>query len=112
MVKKKSENKLGAWTFLIGAIVAVLFGLLGMIGPGIAWFLVIVGIIVGLLNVGEDEVNSFLMSGAVLIIAAGFGQVTVSAVTIFADILNALLMIFVPATIIVAIKNVFGMARR
>lgn len=108
---KRRGNKIGAWTFLIGVILAVIFGLIGTISPTIAWILVIVGLIAGLLNIADEEAEPFLISGAVLIIAGAFGQQAVDIIPVFEGILNALLLIFVPATIIVAIKNVFSLAR-
>ena len=105
-------NRLGAWTFLIGAIVALLFGVFGTMTLGVAWLLVIVGLVAGFLNIGDEETKPFLMSGAVLIIASALGQQALEIIPMFANILNALLFIFVPATVIVAIRNVFGMARR
>ena len=74
--------------------------------------LVVIGLIVGLLNVGDEEVMPFLMSGAVLIIASAFGQTATSVIGLLSSILDALLLIFVPATIVVAIKNVFSLAHR
>ena len=72
---------------------------------------VIVGIIVGLLNVGNREVTPFLMSGAVLIIASALGGNLMGNLQYVGSILDALLVIFVPATVIVAVKNVFSLAR-
>jgi len=112
MKNKHSGNAIGAWTFLIGVILAVVFGLFGTITPTIAWILVVAGLIVGFLNIADEETEPFLMSGAILIIAGAFGQGAVSVIPLFATILNALLLIFVPATVIVAIRNVFGLARR
>ena len=66
----------------------------------------------GLLNVGDDEVEPFLLSGAVLIIASSFGGSTVAGIPYVGEVFKALLIVFVPATIIVAIKNVFSLARR
>ncbi len=112
MAKVNRGNMIGAWTFLIGVVLAIIFGLFGEINEVIAWILVLVGLIAGFLNIADDEAEPFLMSGAVLIIAAAFGSQTVEVIPILGSILNALLLIFVPATIIVAIRNVFGLARR
>jgi len=53
----------------------------------------------------------FLMSGVVLIIASALGSNLMSGVPYIGTILDAILAIFVPATVIVAIKNVFSLAR-
>jgi hypothetical protein len=73
--------------------------------------LVIIGLLVGLLNVTGRETTSFLMSGLVLIIASAFGGDVLSPVPYAGPIFDALLVLFVPATIVVAVKNVFSIAR-
>ena len=73
--------------------------------------LVVIGLIVGLLNIADKEVAPFLMSGVVLIIASALGGSIMSDVPYVGAVLDALLAVFVPATVIVAIKNVFSLAR-
>ena len=51
------------------------------------------------------------MSGAVLIIASALGGNVMGTLPYVGSILDALLVIFVPATVIVAVKNVFSLAR-
>ncbi|MEK6873299.1 MAG: hypothetical protein AABW91_00475 [Nanoarchaeota archaeon] len=111
MAKGKKLGLLGSWAFLLGVILAVVLGYLGSVsGTGLI-VLVVIGLIVGLLNVADKEVQPFLMSGAVLIIASALGQNVTGEIAILDNILQALLAIFVPATVIVAIKNVFSLAR-
>jgi len=107
---KPHKNFVGSWAFLIGVILAVILGLLGNFGPVWIIVLVIIGLIVGLLNVNEKEVMPFLMSGIVLIIASAFGGSVFYNVQTLGNVLDALLIIFIPAVIIVAIKNVFNLA--
>ena len=109
---KSHKDIIGSWAFLIGVVLAVVFGVIGSITPAILWLLVAIGVIVGLLNVTDEEATPFLMSGAVLVIVSSIGKDTVSTIPILSQILNALMSIFVPATIIVALKNVFSLARR
>lgn len=111
MAKRGGGSKLGGWAFLIGVILALVLGFLGQLNATWTWILVIIGLIIGLLNITEAEVDSFLMAGVVLIIASAFGGSVVSAVPVLNNILQALLAIFVPATIIVAIRHVFSLAR-
>ena len=113
---KKIGNVIGSWAFLIGFILAILLGLFGVISPtsvNSTWVavLVVIGIIVGLLNIADEEASPFLMSGTVLIIASSLGQGIVGALSMLDGVLMALSAIFVPATIIVAIKNVFSFAK-
>src|SRR3989338_6315451 len=113
MVKSR-ENLIGAYAFLIGVIFAIAMGLfqkmLGIDYSNAPYaFLVILGIIVGFLNVGDRDSMTFLIASLSLVIVSGFGQsalVYVSNVPILSSlttILAALLVLFVPATIIVAL---------
>lgn len=120
LLKSVGKNKgvIGSWAFLIGVVIAILIGLIGgSTNAYLAILLVVIGLVVGLLNVSDEETTPFLMSGVVLIIAGSLGgssmaQLSNSILTAWIpNTLNALMMIFVPATIIVAIKNVFSLAR-
>ena len=112
-MKKKNNNFVGEWSFLIGIILAVVVGLLTSLSNNsvITGLLVVLGLIVGLLNVTKKEVTPFMMSGIVLIIAGFFGASILSPIPKATDVLAALLTFFVPATIVVAIKNVFTLAK-
>ena len=112
MVSKKGIKgfNAGKWAFLLGVLLAVVFASLGRMEPEVVSVLVVVGIIVGLLNVGDDEVRAFLLSGIALIIASAFGQNSIGVFPVLERMLDALLIIFVPATIVVAVKNVFTIA--
>ncbi len=112
----KQTNLLGAWAFLIGVILAVVIGLFNaQLGSGTANFinitLVIVGVIVGLLNVGSKDITTFLFAGIALVIVSNMGQSSLQVIPSIGDIFSALLTIFVPATVIVALKAVFAVGR-
>ena len=110
---KKSGNMLGSWSFLIGFILAVALGIFQKTGlsPGVTYLLVVLGIVVGLFNIADHEVQPFLMSGVILVIVGTLGQSVVQVVPVFERVLQALTLLFVPATVIVALKNVFALAR-
>ena len=108
---KKRGSGLGSWAFLIGVILALILGLFGVLNATWIYVLVVIGLIVGLLNIADEEVQPFLWSGVALIIASALGQGVMQQAAVLNNALNALLAIFVPATIIVAINNVFSMAK-
>ena len=121
MVKSR-ENLIGAYAFLTGVILAVVMGLLqkslGASASNIPYaILVLLGLLVGSLNVSDKESMTFLIASLALVIVAGFGQsalIYVSNIPILSSlnaILAALLVLFVPATIIVALKTVFSIAK-
>ena len=109
---KKSSNMIGSWAFLIGVLLAIILGVIGgQLTDTWAMVLVIIGLVVGLLKIADEETSPFLMSGVSLIIASALGSSVLGSVPRANEILGALLAVFVPATIIVAIKNVFSLAR-
>ena len=126
MVIKARENVVGAWAFLIGVILALIIGLsttwisipaLKEYSGVIYSLLVILGVVVGFMNVGGKDSQTFMMAGAVLVIVSQFGMESVNKSLIgiglgdvISSVFAALLVLFVPATIIVALKTVFNIA--
>lgn len=110
-------NLLGSWSFLVGLVLAVLLGL-GFTEPYQAtmlWAVFLLGLVVGLLNITSDEVSAFLTSGTVLVLISFLGvQVGVfdEVAPVIGNVLRGILTLFVPATIIVALRAVFVLARR
>jgi hypothetical protein len=114
---KNTANMVGSWSFLIGLILAVLLGLgyTGAYQATILWVVFLIGIIVGLLNITVSEVSGFLTSGTILVLVSFLGvQVGVfdAVAPVIGNVLRGILTMFVPATIIVALRAVFVLARR
>ncbi len=127
MPLKSQENSIGAWAFLAGVILAFIVGFsttllpipaLIKISAQIYAALFILGIVIGyFIPFGKDSQN-FLITLAILVIVSKFGMESVvgsllgiglgDAVT---STFSAFLALFVPATIIVALKSVFSMAK-
>jgi hypothetical protein len=126
MTIKSRENVLGAWSFLVGVILAIIIGtstslvsipLLTKYSAQLYGILVLLGLIVGFMNVGGKDSQTFLIAGTVLVIVSRFGMESVQGSLIgigvggaVSSIFGALLALFVPATIIVALKTVFSIA--
>ena len=112
------KNTIGSWAFLVGVVLAVVAGILAALNVidltsvALASILMALGAIVGLLNVTRKETGSFLLAGISIIIASVFGAGVAMAVPGVSSILGALLFIVVPATIIVAIKSAFELAKK
>ena len=127
MVLRSKENSVGAWAFLIGVILAIVIGLatslipipeLARFSAQIYGVLVILGLIVGAMNVTSKDSHTFMIAGAVLVIVSKFGMESVTGSLIGIGIgeaitstFSALLALFVPATILVALKVVFSIAK-
>lgn len=121
MAIRARENLIGAWAFLIGLILALAVGIFAgsIINPLILSILSILGLIVGFF-VSEKDVQTFLLASVSLVIVsyAGISGLVLGAAIsgleigrIIASVLQTLLALFVPATIIVAIKTVFSISK-
>jgi branched-subunit amino acid transport protein len=104
-------NTVGRWAFLIGVVLAIVLGALGIVNSTWMSALILIGLIVGFLNISESETTPFLLAGVSLIIASALGKDVMSGISVLYNILNTLLAVFVPSTIVVAIKHVFSLAR-
>lgn len=129
MVLKAREYSIGAWAFLIGVLLAIIIGVsmssflpfeaLTKYSPQIYAILVILGIVVGFsIQVSGKDSQTFLITGAILVIVSKFGMESVTGSLIgigigdlVVSVFGALLALFVPATIIVALKSLFSLAK-
>ena len=126
MAIRAQENSIGAWAFLGGIILAIIAGFFtrGSADPTILIIIAVLGIIVGYF-VAENNVQTFLFASVATVVASFAGiqglatnvaltGITVSGIEIgkvMVSVLTALLFLFVPATIIVALKTVFSIAK-
>jgi hypothetical protein len=124
---KSRENSLSAWAFLFGVVLAIIVGLATSLfsieafeiyNAQIYAILAIIGIFIGITNVASKDLNTFMIAGVVLVIVARFGMDSVSGPftgiglgETVSSIFAALLALFVPATIVVALKAVFSIAK-
>ena len=125
---KSRENSTGAWAFFIGVILAVIIGLSTLFIPlsvitryssFIYLILVVLGIVVGAsINVSGKDSQTFLITGTIIVIVSRFGMESAISSLIgiglgdtVTSIFASLLVLFIPATIVVALKTVFGLAR-
>jgi len=121
MVRSK-ENLLGAYAFLVGVVLAVVIGLFNKpleLASGMFYsVLVLIGLLVGFINVGGKDSNTFLLASLSLVIVGALGMEPLKYIALnnyvvdsLRNALGSLLVLFVPATIIVALKTVFAMAK-
>jgi len=127
MVLKSRENSVAAWTFLIGVVLAIVIGIttstlvpipaIAKYSPWIYTILIVLGLMVGFMNVTGKDSQTFMIAGTVMVIVSRFGMESVSGSLIGIGIgdavvstFSALLVLFAPATIIVALKTVFSIA--
>tara|TARA_Y100000310_G_scaffold333066_1_gene409869 strand:+ start:328 stop:696 length:369 start_codon:yes stop_codon:yes gene_type:complete len=122
MAIRAKENLWGAWAFLIGVILAVAVGILsfGELSGILLGVLVVLGLIVGFINVSTKDLNTFLLAAVSLVIVSFAGLqglkgaeiIGIELGEIISSTLGALLVLLVPATIIVAIKSLFSISQK
>ena len=105
-----STEKIGGWAFLIGLIIAILVGLFSSTSTAIVAILVVLGLIIGFLNITDKETVPFLIA-SIALLAAGSANLGV----LWANLGNVLenISIFVaPAAIIVAFKTIYTLGAK
>ena len=113
----KQENKFGHLAFVLGMIIAAAEGFLPDAYTGtILWVLLILGVLVGYLNITKEETTSFLTATSSLIVITlakftmtqippkEFGLFLANAVGNFA-------FFIVPAALIVTVKSIYRLAK-
>lgn len=115
MAKMKMDTqKIGGWTFLLGISIAVIAGLVGSYAQILATVLVVLGLVVGLLNISSKEVNDFLIAAialSVLAVSSG-GLALIPAVgTYLAAMVGYIATFMAPAALVVALKSIIESAK-
>ena len=115
------EENLGKYSFIIGVIIAVILGLaipmLSQATPWLVSLMVILGLIVGFLNISGKESRDFLLVAVALVIVSFAG----SAGAIFANVefvgqylqgvFTQIMAFVIPATVIVGLKDIWALAQ-
>jgi hypothetical protein len=104
---------IGFWAFIIGLILAVVAGLLWPANAAIIVVLVILGIIIGLLNITAKEFALFLLATIALVVVGNvFAPLTaLSLGEKLGNILSYIAILVAPAAIIAAIKALWAVGK-
>ncbi|TSC74825.1 MAG: hypothetical protein G01um101430_744 [Parcubacteria group bacterium Gr01-1014_30] len=100
----------GHWTFVLGLILSVIAGFGGEI-PALTAVLVVLGLIVGFLNVTEKESTPFLVGVIALMLVGSAGLGVVRYADWLVPILNNIVAFVAAAGLVVAVKQVLSIAR-
>ncbi len=117
------DQKIGTWAFILGVIVAILMGLVGAVGvagaaawtPWITLLLVVLGLVVGFLNIGDKEITGFLIATiALMVVSNAKLQLIDNILPLLGTVLHLIvanIAVFVaPAALIVALMEVYKLA--
>ena len=115
MDNQNSLREIGAWSFVIGLILAIFAGFAGIV-TWVPVTLFILGLIVGFLNIGRKETSSFLLALAtLLLIGVGGLQAIGMAGSGFSETIQAMLQNFISflsaAGLIVSIESILAVVK-
>lgn len=119
MAKKTDIGNVGYWAFLIGILIALIAGLasaagaLGTASGTVTAVLVILGIVVGFLNLMDKDSDSFLIAGIALVLVgvSSFNALDVVG-RYLASILQNVAAFVAPAVALVALKMIWDLASK
>lgn len=110
--------KIGQWAFIVGVILAVVFGFLkaGNWAGIVTLVLVVAGLIVGFLNVTEKETTPFLVASIALMATSVANLEVINDLvpnvgTWLQSIVGNFAVLIAPAAVVVALKAVHSLAQ-
>ena len=120
-----TTEQVGSWAFILGVVIAVIVGIVGTfvgLGAAAGWItlvLVILGFIVGFINISGKELNDFLTAGIAVILTSGFAMAPLLALdvliaplgTLLHNMFSNIVVFAAPAVLIVGLKAVFNIAK-
>jgi hypothetical protein len=118
--KRTVASQVGFWAFILGLVIAVVVGILAALGvvgatgmSAIIIVLIILGLVVGFLNITAKEILLFLVATIALIVVGGvFAPLNVFSIGAILDAILALVAtLMAPAAVVAAIKALWTVGR-
>ena len=113
----ESRNTFGHWIFVLGFLLAVVEGFFPETSTGtVLWVLLLLGALVGYLNITKEETTSFLIATTSLIVLSlakfSLTQIPPKEFGLFlANAIGNLTLFIVPAALIVTVKAIYALAK-
>ena len=111
------DKKIGQWAFILGIIVAVLAAVLAAFLADqipayvVTVILVILGLVVGYLNISDKEITQFLVATLALLAISGAAVISDVFPTMVVDMLENIGVFIVPAALVVALKTIYVLCK-
>jgi hypothetical protein len=111
------NSSIGSWAFILGVVIAIVTGLVSGAVTEYAWVisavLVILGLVVGFLNIGAKEVTDFLIAAIALglLQAAHLGEIPMIGGYLAAMVVSIAAFV-APAALVVALKAIYNLASK
>tara|TARA_Y100000310_G_C20469774_1_gene709391 strand:- start:472 stop:837 length:366 start_codon:yes stop_codon:yes gene_type:complete len=120
MARKGVVNKLIAYAFTIGVLVALVLGLISTmvpktVAPYLTSLLILAGIVVGFFNITPKEAESYVLFVTAIVIVTSLSKGSFGAVqyvgTYLESVLTSIMAFIVPSVIVVGLKTVVNLAK-
>jgi len=121
MAKGKTNvaSMIGFWAFIIGLVIALAVGIMAALGtaeaimPATIIVLIILGLLIGFLNITAKEILLFLVATIALIVVGGvFAPLSTFSIGKILDAVLALIAtLMAPAAIVAAIKALWSVGK-
>ena len=111
--KKGIMDKVGTWAFIIGLVIALIAAIVSptTTGKGVIILLGILGIVVGILNVTDSELNSFLIATLAFMVSASSLSALLGSVAYVVPFLNNIVYFVAPGAAVLAIKAIYDISK-
>ena len=121
-----ASQKVGSWAFLLAMVIAIIAGLAmtanlvpSNVASWVALVLVILGLIVGFLNINDKHVTDFLVAVVavaivgVTVTAGGFSGINgVDMIgSLIANIVGEIVLVAAPAGLVVGLKQIWNLSK-
>ncbi len=121
MTKGKTNvaSMIGFWAFIVGLVIALAVGIMAALGtadaimPATIIVLIILGLLIGFLNITAKEILLFLVATiALIVVGSVFAPLTTFSVGKILDAVLALIAtLMAPAAIVAAIKALWAVGK-
>jgi len=115
------EKKIGEVSFVLVVVLAVIIGLidvsLGALEPWLISILILLGLIVGFVNISGKETKDFVWIAVALVLVAYIGGASGTLTSVLyigeylSGVFNAIMAFVVPAVVVVALKEIYSLAQ-
>ena len=111
--KKGILGFIGFWAFIVGLIIAVVGGIFSPANQTLVIILIILGLIVGFLNITGKEILLFLVATiALIVVGRVFEPLTALGIgRVLDNILSYVATLMAPAAIVAAIKALWSVGK-
>jgi hypothetical protein len=105
-----NKEAIGRYAFIVGLVISVIAGFVSIGATGLG-ALVVLGVIVGLLNVTGDEVQKFLLGTVALLLVGSALSAALNTIPYVPGILSAFISFVAGAALLVALKEVYTITK-